>query len=300
MAKLDGEDEYGNLVAKKPVGSVFPEHVVEAAPGLARIEPFLTPTKFKERFLFGIPLISPTTKETITEDMLKDYVTRGASQFELEAQVEIFRVVRQYRLPFEPDLYMEHIFLTVPHKPVQHLLELSIRSAAYNDPSNTTSQGKYPKGNLIYKIPNEWVEMGNAIRGIINVNPLNPAFSAIGTSQATAANGATLMQFIGQQRSVPAYWHTEVVQGFSDDCGRVPTVINEAVGNKAVMIILNNLIPQYRLASQSLSIDGMSQSVNDQLYALLQDKRQQAEKDYEKAVKRIKMMTGNKIIMGHV
>ena len=102
MAKLEGEDEFGNIASKKPIGSVFPEHVIEASPGLARIEPFLTPKKFQERFLFGIPLVSPVTKGEITEDMLKDYITRGGSQFELEAQVDIFRVVRQYRLPFEP------------------------------------------------------------------------------------------------------------------------------------------------------------------------------------------------------
>lgn len=300
MADFDGNDENGFLKSKKPIASVFPEHVIEAAPGLARVEPFLTPSAFKSRHFFGIPLISPVTKEKIDDDGVKDYITRAAAVFELDAQVEVFRVIRRYRLPFEPDKYLEHIYLQIPNKPVQEVLDLSIRSAAYNDPNNSTINNKYPAGNLIYKIPNDWIEMGNAIRGLLNVNPINPAFSAIGTTQATAASGATILQFIGQQGYVPAYWNTEVVTGFSDDCGRVPHIINEAIGNKATVLLLANLIPQYRFASQSLSIDGMSQSINDQLYALLQDKRDQAEKEYEKTIKRIKMMTSNRIMMDHI
>ena len=299
MVKLEGTKPDGSLASKKPVGSVFPENVVEAAPGLARIEPFLTPTKLKERYLFGIPLASPVTKEVMSDDMVKDYITRAASDFEAESQANIFRAVRQYRLPFEPDMYLEHIYLNVPHKPCQNVLEISIRSASYSE-DNPTINNKYPEGDLIYQIPNEWIEMGNAIRGVLNVNPINPAFSSVGMTAGSASAGATLLQFIGQQRYVPAFWFVKLITGFADDCGRVPVVINEAVGNKATILLLNNLIPQFRIASQSLSIDGMSQSVNDQLFSLLQDKRQQAQQDYDKAVKRIKMLTSNKIIMDYL
>lgn len=299
MAKIKGTNEYGAPNSKKGISSVYPEKVLEGASGLTRVEPFLTPDVLKDRFLWGIPLTSPVTKQKITDSMLKDFIQRAANDFELMCQVEIFQVVRRYRLPFDPNLYFSFMTLEVPNKPIQTVIDLSIRAAAYNsNPDQDTAQ--YPATNLIYKIPNQWIDMANASRGTLIVNPLNPAFSAIGADVSAPAGGATIMQFIGQSGWVPSYWNTEVVCGFGTAEGQVPVIINEAVGCMATMLVLDNLIPQFRYATQSLGIDGLSQSVNDNMFSLLQEKRKNADEQAQKYIKRIKQITSSKFFSGHV
>jgi hypothetical protein len=197
-------------------------------------------------------------------------------------------------------MYQQFIYLEVPEKPVQQVINLAITSASYSETGEKNSNSRYPRGAEIYTIPTEWIEMGNASRGIVNVNPINPAFSAIGTSTSVPASGASIMAFIGQQGWVPAYWNLEVVLGLGSMEGTVPAVVNEAVGARATMLLMDNLIPQYRVASQSLSIDGLGQSVSDQLYQLLMDKRDQAEKTFLNITKKVKAVTSSKLFSGNV
>lgn len=324
MARLGRRD--GIDYSKKGIGSVYPEKVIDAAPSMDRIEPFLTAEVFKSRFLFGIPLMSPLTKEKLTVEQLSDAVTRAANRFEMEAKVDIFPVVRRYKLPFEKATYDQYIYLEIPHKPVQQVLELTIRSASYSQggmpfqiqspaasaypPPFTppTSQPqydaaedeKYPDGNIIYSIPNEWIEMANAGRGILNVNPLNPAFNTIGIDSQFAGAGSIPLSFLGQNRMVPAYWVVKCLIGMGTQEGQVPVLINEAVGAMATVLILDLLIPAFRISSQSLGIDNLSQSVNDNLMNLLTQKRQAALEDFDKICKQFKMMTSNKIFSTNV
>lgn len=299
MARF-GKLPNGTQASKKGIGSVWPEKAIDSAPGLQRVEPFLTPTVFKDRYLFGIPLVSPITKEKLTPKHIKDFLQRAASNFELETKVSIFPVIHRHRLPFDPQTYSQFIFLEVPSTPIQQVLNLAICSASYSGTTEENQNKQYPRGMEIYTIPNEWIEMGNATRGIINVNPINPAFSAIGTNAGVAASGATILQFIGQQGWVPAYWNIEVMCGLGNKDGSVPAIVNEAVGLKATAMLLDVLIPQYRIVSQSLNMDGMGQSVSNQAYALLQQKRDKAYEDYMRLVNKIKTMTSNKIFSGNV
>lgn len=318
MGRRDGID-----FSKKGIGSVYPEKAVDAAPSMDRIEPFLTASVFKSRFLFGIPLYSPLTRERLTDDQLADAVVRAANRFELEAKVDIFPVVRRYKLPFERQQYQSYIYLEIPHKPVQQVLELTIRSASYSEGGNpyqlqspgpypypsqnpqipyhdNAEDEKYPKGNIIYSIPNEWIEMANASRGIINVNPLNPAFNSVGIDSQFAGGGSIPLSFLGSHSMVPAYWVIECMCGFGTMEGQVPLPINEAVGAMATVLILDMLIPAFRISSQSLGIDNLSQSVNDNLMNLLTAKRANALEDYNKLCKHFKMMASQKIFATNV
>jgi hypothetical protein len=284
--------------AKRPPGSVFPELVYDAAGGIDRIEPVLTPKVLRKRFFFGLPLISPITKEKITDADIKDYIKRAVNMFEIDAQVEVAPVIRRHRLPFDPSLYHAHIWCEIPNKPVQKVIRLAICSASYSATPQVNDQ--YPSGAAIYRIPNEWVDMSYASKGKIFVNPINPAFSAIGTSTAVAASGATILQFIGLQGWVPAYWTMECLHGFCSEDGRVPVIVNEAIGARAGIMLLDNLIPLFRTTSQSLGLDGMSQSVTDQLQQLLKQKRDDLLVVYKETVNRIKTITNSKFFASNV
>lgn len=286
--------------SKKGTGSVFPDGVYDASNGQDRVEPFLTPEKFISRFMWGIPLVSPITKQKLSEEDIKDYITRGANQLELDAQIDIFPVIRRHRLPFDPNLYYQWIYLEVPNKPIQKVVRAAICSASYLDTGTENENAKYPSGANIYQLPNDWIEMGNARRGILNVIPINPAFTAIGTGDAVGATGAAILAFIGQMGWVPSYWTVECVHGFCSEDGKVPQIINEAIGMAAAIKLLSNLYPLFRVTSQSLSIDGLGQSNSDQLQQLLQAKMQQLQADYQKITNRVKAMVSNKMFSSNV
>lgn len=325
MARLGRRD--GIDYSKKGIGSVYPEKVIDAAPSMDRIEPFLTADLFESRFLFGIPLVSPLTKQKMTKDQLKDAITRAANRFEIDTKVDIFPVIRRYKLPFEHAQYQQYIYLEIPNKPIQQVCSLTIRSASYSQsgqpfqiqspaasaypppftpptsqpqPNDTAEDDKYPAGNIIYSIPNEWIEMANASRGILNVNPLNPAFNSIGIDSQFAGAGSIPLHFLGQHRMVPAYWVVEALIGIGTQEGQVPVAVNEAVGAMATILVLDLLIPGFRISSQSLGIDNLSQSVNDNLMNLLTQKRQNAVDDYNRLCKQFKMMTSNKVFSTNV
>jgi len=307
--------------SKKPTGAVFPERAYAGSGIYDSLEPVLDGKTMQRRFLFGIPLASPLTKEKLTERDLEDFIKRGIARFEIDAKTSVNLTARRHRLPFDPNLYNQHIFLEVPFKPIRRVLRMAICSSSYldfgDDPYDivggernadpgeflgTPRNGRkeFPSGGEIYRIPEQWIEMGNAVRGYLNVNPLTPAFTALGTAQATGAAGATILQFIGQQGWVPAYWTVEVETGMMTEDGQLPVIVNEAIGSAAAMYAIDLLLPLFRTVSQSMSVDSLSQSIQDRMIELLQDKRNTLEARYKEIIKHLKVMFGNNFFSTNV
>ena len=283
--------------AKKPIGSIYPEKAFDSV-GLDRIEQSLTPAMLKLRVLGGIPLRYRLTKELITDDMLLDFILRGSNHVEMDAQIEIRPTLKRCKLPFDRRMYEEFMYFEVPFKPVQKVISLEITSANYAETRQEHDQ--YPKGSLIYKVPPEWIETANMSRGRINVVPLQSAYNGLMPPSAFPASGAAILMFLGMAGELPAYWEIEMLVGFTTENGDAPVIINEAVAFKAAMLLLDNLIPQYYNTSQSIGIDGMSQSTSHVMYQLLLQKRQQLEKDYLAIIKRIKVLVGNTLFSTHI
>jgi hypothetical protein len=300
--------------AKRGTGAVYPERAIDSTGPVDRYEPLMTASDLEEKYFFGVPMVSPITQKKVTKKMMNDVIKRALNLFELDSQLDVLPTIRRHRLSFDPNLYYQNIFLEIPNKPIRKVIRLAICSSNYRDINTTESQAgteglppgssqdnlRFPSGGEIYQIPNEWIEMGNAVRGYINVNPISPAFTAIGTATAVPAAGATILQFIGQQGWVPAYWTAEIVHGMMCEDGSVPVIVNEAIGHKASMLLIDNLLPLFRSISQSMGVDGLNQSINDNMLNLLQTKRDLAEKEYMQIVKRLKALYGNKFFSSNV
>lgn len=284
--------------AKKLTGSVFPEGAIDAEGAFARVEPLISPKLLKSRFMGGLPMSYPITGEKIGVTDLKDAIQRAINIAETETGLNFQPVLRRLRLPFDPNLYHKNMWFEVPYKPIQKIHRIAICSASYKDTDEASKQ--YPSGAEIYSVPLDWVDTSYAAHGKIHVNPINPAFTAVGTATAAGSSGATILTFIGQQFFVPAFWNIEVVTGFCTENGNVPVFINEVVGARAAMLILDNLIPAYRIASQSMGIDGLSQSVNDLGYQMLTTKRDKLEAQYKEYVKLLKVRTGSTFFASNV
>jgi len=58
-------------------------------PGFIRSEPLLDVKRFKEEYLFGIPLVSALTQEKVSNNTLKSFIRKGISDFETSVRIPV-------------------------------------------------------------------------------------------------------------------------------------------------------------------------------------------------------------------
>ena len=293
--------------AKKPFGATFPERAIDGTGLYAEIEPLLDGKLMQRRFLFGIPLISPMTKEKLGVEDLEDFVKRGMARFQMDSKALVQTKLLRHRLPFDVNLYKQYMALEIPYKPIRRVLRVAICSASYAGVLDKLGQPEankeFPSGGELYKIPSEWIESGNQHRGLINVVPLGVLFSGASMgfdSQAAAVSGQALLMIIGAMGWLPAFWTVEAETGLMNEDGMVPVIVNEAIGSASAIYACDILLPLFRTASQSMSVDSLSQSVNDRMIELLQDKRNTLEVRYKEIIKQLKVMFGNAFFTSNI
>jgi hypothetical protein len=404
--------------SKKPTGATFPERTIDGTGFYDECEPLIDGATMARSYLFGIPLISPLTKEKLTQADLENFIKRGIGRFQMEAKATVATRIVRHRMPFDPALYSQYIALEIPFKPIRRVTRVAICSASYAGQvdwgkddidifyedsiewhrrfenawhretpygigaivtwngknyssaigANATNQPdispaawtevewdghwsaastyqigaivkygdhkyvsqmvgntnnvpiatpqwwqiakkhhrhdeRFPSGSELYNMPLEWIEMGNATRGLLNVVPLGVIFSGGGLgfeAQAGSLTGSALLQVIGAHGWLPAFWTVECETGLSDEEGMVPVIVNEAIGSAAALYAIDLLLPLFRVASQSMSVDSLSQSVTDRMIELLQDKRETLEKRYNLIIKHLKTMFGNNFFTSNV
>lgn len=106
-------------------------------------------------------------------------------------------------------------------------------------------------------IPPNWIRLREH-DGVIRLVP-NNAFPA---QLAIDAGGSFFPELFRRHSNVPQLWTIKYKAGFCD--GMVPALINLAIGQLAAIFALNNsadLILGQGIASQSLSLDGLAQSI---------------------------------------
>jgi hypothetical protein len=284
--------------AKKPIHATYPVDAVNSAENFEVMENLITGRQMKERFLFGVPTIAPLTGEKLTDAMLKDFIKRAINLVEAESKIDLQPRIKRTRQPFHAKDYMSYIHLEIPHKPIRKVISLTISASNYEDTPDEHSD--FPNGLKLYTYPLEWLDMANAQRGILNINPFSPAFTpGPGAGEVfTTAGTVPINSFLGQLGFIPGFWNIEVLTGVAcEKTGKIPVVFNELIGMKAAILALDNLIPLFRVASQSLGIDGLSQSVTDNLFNLLANKRKQLAEDYTSLLKVMKTQFNQSFFM---
>lgn len=234
---------------KSAPGRIYPDDAVEVTWNL--VEPLVTPTQVKSRFLFGIPLVSamkdPGTgkNQVYTDDMIKDCIDRAIAQAELDTGIDIFPKQLREKAAFDRHLYQQFGYFRTQHRPAASIEALTITP---------------PTGNDLYAVPLEWIEAANMHTGQINIIPFGNSI-AYGTPAAVAAGGALFLNLFSSMPWVPAFWQFAYTVGFPD--GVLPRFVNELIGVNAAIDILSSLAATYaRSTSHSLGIDGLSQSVS--------------------------------------
>lgn len=274
--------------SKSALGAALPEYAVES--DWNRVEPLISSERLKQRFLFGIPLMSrfadPVTKrrDVMTPEIVRQFIVDAVAVAEAEIHVEIFPVKRREKYAFDQNHYREFGYLQLTHTPVSSIDRLSVT------PSNNVD---------IYDVPLDWIEVAYLPRGQINIVPLTIAIQNGGFIAAQTGGGAAFLSILGMRGWIPAFWQVEYSTGWVD--GQIPKLVNELIGIIAAMDILDQLAAtNAHNSGHSLGIDGLSQSASTPGPEVYSKRLEGLEKKRALIVGKLKAKFQKKIFSSHV
>jgi hypothetical protein len=218
----------------------FPERAVDLESGFARYEPLVTPQKLKDQYLFGIPLKSKLTGQELSDDTLKDFITRAVSEAEHTLRISISPVKYQDRYDYILKDYLEFNYIQLNHWPV-----LQIESF----------KAKFPNAVDFIQYPKEWISLyGEA--GVFQITPTTGML----TTFFLTNDASYIPLLLGGRMNWPQLFEITYVCGFELD--KLPALINELIGTiamvKALELLTSVIFP---VLSYSIGIDGVSQGV---------------------------------------
>jgi hypothetical protein len=287
--------------SKKRIASAWPSRASDGgAGGYSRGEAFLTPERLKNEFLFGIPLKSPLTGETMSDDTLKSIIRKAAGEVELRCKVDIFKTQRVMRLEFDRTKWAQGFGqLDLGYPNIYSVEEISIRTVESQSTENPNPAPEEEDGKLIYRMPLAWIDLDSmGHKGVIHTVPLQTSYTGVGQVGSYNGAAAAILTVFQQLRFMPAFWYAKFTTGFDDNS--VPGPINNLIGYRAALMILSMLGPTQKYSSKSIGIDGASQSLGgpgNQQFAL---RAQDLEKQIAELELSIKSYFGSKIFMSHI
>lgn len=201
----------------------------------------LTPAYLKKHYLTGIKLIGPD-KQELDDDWFIEKINDGIAKVEQFTNVDVLkRVIKAERHDYGVNDYMRYGFLQLFHVPSLSVEEI---------------RAVYPTGQTIQTFPSEWLRL-NKIHSQVNLVP-----TAGTLSQVIIGQGTDYVPLIFARLSyLPHLWEVDYTSGFDPD--EIPRLVIEAICKFAIIEMLGvmgDTVYPIGVGSQSLSIDGMSQS----------------------------------------
>ena len=205
----------------------------------------LSPSDIRSIYLFGID-VRGINGEVMSDDDITFYITSAQQELEKWLNLKFRKQVVEESQSFYRDDWRHWGFMRVTY-PVVCPLKL-------DGFLNKVKQISYPSDWLTTKRINTSPELYN--RNVYLV----PAGSATSHSEAVIFSGLIPNLGVVGAKHIPNYWTFRYVTGWD----RVPEDIINAVGKIASISVLNvfgDILLGAGIASQSLSIDGLSQSI---------------------------------------
>jgi len=204
----------------------------------------LTPQELKDIFLFGIDTTNDDGDE-FPESMYEFYIRSAQDWLSTQlgglvlCEQEIVNEAHDYYI----NDYVSYGFIKLFRYPVQEVSSVGIQ---------------FPLATTVLQFDPSWYRIESA-GAQVNLVPTQGTFSSILLSQG----GSFLPLFYSGMQSVPSIWRITYKAGFKKD--QIPFNLKEIVGMKAAMGPLNtagDLIAGAGIATKSLSMDGLSQSIS--------------------------------------
>lgn len=265
----------------------------EGVAGFTRVEAWLTPDRLRNEFLFGIPLKSTTTKQEMSDDLLKTIIRRSAAHLELKCKIAVTPQQKFDRIEFDRTKYLQGWNqLQLKYGNVASVQEVAIRAVNSQNVQQGVSNFDFSlpnqqEGSTLYIVPLDWIDMSWANKGLLHFVPLQTTFSSYGVVGPSAGAAAPLFAIFSQLQWIPSFWAVKYTIGFQENA--IPAEINALIGNYAAMEVLSLLGPTIRTNSQSISLDGASQSTSgpgNQLFVVRYEQIKEKVQDMEDLIKR--------------
>lgn len=258
----------------------YPVEAKETSGLMTRVESILTPELLKSRYLHGIKL------DDYTDDELKQEIMLAMNEIEALSGLTLTKVKFSERVPYDYNLYKNFLHYKLNHKPVLSVDSFAVESS---------------NGQNIYKLPPDWIEMGNAHKGQINLLPILTVFGTSGTLATSTPDGALIfLQSLTNYKWLPAFWTVEYTAGVCKEDGKLPVIVNDLVGLTAAMEVLSAKQNLITYNSQSLGQDGISQSSSGPGPQTYQNRIEILQAKRDKLLARVKSIYHNKYFMTNI
>jgi hypothetical protein len=262
-------------ISKTPIQQPFPlRYIEEVEPKVERFSELPTPEKLKKTKLFGIPLVSSLTGETLSDEAIEFYINSAISEIEHTLDLNITPV--RYREKHDYRRYnftWNYNYLKVDHPNILHVHSIEL---SFSNSDEVQGFVNFPL-EFVHVMPQE---------GVIQ---LVPAFG-------TSLSGFLLSAFSGTQfhalratgvSDFPGGVRVEYTAGFAPD--KIPYLVVQAIETMAAINVLSALGPiLFPQTSISIGIDGTSQSTGGFGPKFLNDRLEQLEKERERQMEALK------------
>jgi len=271
--------DYSNVAAKNAAS--YPIDIKNTTPLLKRIEPIITPKLLQSRYLKGVDGLD------YTDDEYKDQINLAINETEILTNLPLNKMQVSERVMYDARLYQNFVYMRMNKKPILSIENVNIESS---------------DGQMIFQLPPQWLEVGNTMKlGQINILPILNVFGATNVTLGTASNaGLLFIQAISQYRWLPGFFTVYYTVGVCHEEGQLPVVINEIVGLTATMEILSNMQNRNITNSQSLSQDGISQSVSSKGPEIYQTRIIAMAEKRQQLINRVKGLYKQKLFVDNI
>lgn len=210
----------------------------------------LSPSEIRDLYFFGIEIVDGSGNE-IPDTTIRFYLESAQKEIENRLKIKFKKQLFEENCAYFRDDYINNLPRIQTRYPVNEGLSLT---------------GYYKKIEQI-SYPKEWLSSHTNGDGIYmkRISIVPTSGSAVGTSQDIALTGITTSYFgsMGRFNQLPDYWTSQYVTGF--DIEHYPSDLINVVGMLASIPIFHvggDLVIGAGISSQSLGIDGLSQSIN--------------------------------------
>lgn len=271
--------------SKGPPGALYPTNATDSE--FQRLEPLITPTLLKSRFLKGISMtLKVKDLETgkpfrITDEELADYIESAVCDAEDDTGICIMPTKFSDKLPYQRQDYEKMGYLQLPHKPISSIDSMTV---------------KMSDGVPIFEFPMAWLETANLVAGQLNLIPLA---SGLISADASSSGSALFFTSLWNMPWVAALFAVEYTTGFKD--GLVPRSVNNLIGTIAAMRVLSQLAAaQSGQNSVSIGLNGMNQSVSGPGPDRYKTRMGELAEDRKRATKKIRKIFGTSFVTSTV
>lgn len=233
--------------------------------GVNRYMPLPDAQYMKDHSLFGIPLQSRLTGQTVPDQTLDDYIQQSVSELEHELDLYITPTQFQERHDYDREMqFWSFGYLRLHHSPILNVnkFQLTFNNGATGYPPLVDLPLEFihvqPQDGTIQLVPAQGVSISGFIASIYS----GLGYHAFNSQAITHWPGAVLVEYTA---------------GFPE--GQVPALLVGLIENMAAYKFLSTLGPiLFPYNSVGISIDGTSQSVGTPGPAFLQQRLSELEK----------------------